>query len=222
MTQRPGIPTDLNCEVLHETKWLQLLNLTDPKQGVHGYVCSHAIWTNGQAVAVLPYRTVVGRDIHSNGYYSYGKDHKMYDGDMTSWHEYLLRQEVTPCWGMDLALSSITGGMDKKGETPLKCAMRELHEEGGYIVNGDHLWIDLGARRISKASTTLMHLFAVDLTSEARVEAPGDGTELEAKAHCEWRKDPENAVDVLVGTMVFLLERALLRPRSRMDKAPDS
>lgn len=207
MTRPTGIPTDLKVEILHETKWLQLLNLTDPEQGVHGYVCTHAIWTNGQAVAVLPYRTIVGKEpVRKIG-------RKIYGGELTSWREYLLRQEVTPCWGMAPALSSITGGMDKEGEAPLKCAMRELHEEGGYIVEDEKFWVDLGARRISKASTTTMHLFAVELTAQEKVEAPGDGTELEAKAYCEWRKDPENAEDVLVGTMVFLLEHALKDPR---------
>jgi 8-oxo-dGTP pyrophosphatase MutT (NUDIX family) len=193
--QKPGIPSELQCEVLHETKWLKLLNLKDPAQGVHGYVCTHAAWTDGKAVAVLPFRTIVGG----------------FGGELTSWREYLLRQEVTPCWGMDPALSSITGGMDKPGEPAVECASRELHEEGGYIVPAARvdLWYDLGVRRMGKASTTLMHMFAVDLTAEAKVEAPGDGTELEAKAYCEWRKDPESAVDVLVGSMVFALHMAI-------------
>ena len=181
-----GIPKELNAEALHETKWLQLLNLTDPEQGVHGYVCTHSVWTGGQAVAILPYRTWFGE-----------------------YREYLLRQEVTPCWGMDPSLSSITGGMDKEGEPALECAIRELHEEGGYIVENKDLWTDLGSRRMGKASTTVMHMFAVDLKNETRVEAPGDGSELEASAYCEWRLDPENAVDVLVGSMVFALEKKL-------------
>ena len=196
--QKPGIPQELECEVLHETKWLKLINLKDPSQGVHGYVCTHAAWTDGKAVAVLPFRVIVGRISET--------------GELGTWHEYLLRQEVTPCWGMDPVLSSITGGMDKADEPAIECAARELHEEGGYIVpaSRDDLWYDLGTRRMGKASTTLMHMFAVDLTAETRVEAPGDGTELEAKAFCEWRKDPENAVDVLVGSMVFALEKKLL------------
>jgi 8-oxo-dGTP pyrophosphatase MutT (NUDIX family) len=196
MTLKGGIPEELNCEVLHETKWLKLINLTDPEQGVHGYVCTHAPWSNGHAVAVLPYRVIVG---------------KLPNGDLGTWREYLLRQEVTPCWGMAPSLSSITGGMDKSGEAPIACASRELHEEGGYIVPADRsdLWIDLGPRHMGKASTTVMHMFAVDLTAEAREEAPGDGTELEAKAYCEWRRDPESAVDVLVGSMAFALHMAI-------------
>lgn len=171
--------------ILYSTKWLELLELKDPENGVHGYICTHHKWSNGQGVAVLPYR------------------------NLGSAPEFLLRQEVTPCWSMSPMLSSITGGMDKKGESPIECAARELHEEGGYVLEPGDRWVMLGAARMSKASTTIMHMFAVDLTGLERVEAPGDGSELEAKAYCEWRNDPESAVDVLVGRMVFGLERKL-------------
>lgn len=171
--------------VLYSTKWLELLELREPENGVHGYVCTHAKWTNGQGVAVLPYRNLDSP-------------------------EYLLRQEVTPCWGMDTALSSITGGMDKEGESPVVCASRELHEEGGYVVAPDSdRWTSLGTARLSKASTTVMHLFAVDLMGLEEQVAPGDGSELEAKAWCEWRRDPEVAADALVGRMVFGLDRRM-------------
>jgi 8-oxo-dGTP pyrophosphatase MutT (NUDIX family) len=189
--------------ILFETKWLQVLELKDPENGINGYVCTHAVWMNGKAISVLPYRVIVGQDE---------------DGKLTSWREYLLRQEITPPWGAEPNLSSITGGMDVEGEYALDCAMRELHEEGGYIVGRDkeHLWVDLGTVHMGKASTTLIYLFAVDLTAEGSVDAPGDGTELEAKAHCEWRKDPENAVDVLVGRMVFGLGLAIDTKRKRL------
>jgi 8-oxo-dGTP pyrophosphatase MutT (NUDIX family) len=178
----------LQRNVLYATKWLELLELKSPEEGVHGYVCTHQKWSNGQGVAVLPYQL----------------------SQAGSNFEYLLRQEVTPCWGMEPMLSSITGGMDKEGEPPIECAARELHEEGGYIVEpNDSRWKPLGSARMSKSSTTVMHLFAVDLTGLDEVEAPGDGSELEAKAFCEWRADPENAVDVLVGRMIFGLTRKL-------------
>lgn len=168
-------------KVLHETKWLTLLELKDPENGVHGYVCTHAAWTNGQGVAILPYR------------------HEMAGGVV----EFLLRQEITPCWGMDPNLSSITGGMDKEGEEPWECAVRELKEEGGYLCDQVGRWTDLGTCRSSKASTTLVHLFAVDLTGCEFTGAEGDGSELEDKAWCEWRTDPESAVDPLVGTLIL-------------------
>lgn len=182
----------LKTEVLFDTKWLQLLNITDLEKGVNGYVCSHAKWTNGHGVAVLPYRAIQGIGWPGEG------DVSKLDG-----REYLLRQEITPCWGMEPSLSSITGGCDKEGEIPLKTAMRELHEEGGYVCDSERRWTDLGICRISKASTTMMHLFAVDLTGYEQVEAPGDGTALEAMAHCEWRDDPGSAIDALVGLMCF-------------------
>jgi 8-oxo-dGTP pyrophosphatase MutT (NUDIX family) len=175
-------------EVLYSTKWLELWKLSEPENGVDGYVCSHAKWANGQAVAVLPFR----RKLEN------------------SEKEFFLRQEITPCWGMEPNLSSITGGMDKVGEEPVACASRELHEEGGYVVPPESSrWVNLGKARLSKASTMVVHLFAVDLAGLEMVEAPGDGSELEDKAYCEWRTDPENAVDALVGRMVFGLERLI-------------
>jgi 8-oxo-dGTP pyrophosphatase MutT (NUDIX family) len=182
----------LKSKVLCDTPWLQLLELKDPENGVNSYICSHAKWTNGHGVAVLPYRAIQGIGWPGEG------DVSKLDG-----REYLLRQEITPCWGMDPSLSSITGGMDKEGEGALQTAMRELHEEGGYKCTSERRWKDLGVCRLGKASTTVMHLFAVDLTGYERTEAPGDGTALEAMAHCEWRDDPGSAIDALVGLMCF-------------------
>ena len=168
-------------KTLYKTKWLHLMEMKDPENGVEGYIYTHSEWAQGEGVAVLGYRDANGE------------------------REYLLRQEITPCWSMDPSLSSVTGGMDKEGEAPIECAIRELEEEGGYFCEDIRKWTSLGTCRLSKASTTVMHLFAVDLTDCERGEAEGDGTELEAKAYCEWRTDPENAVDALVGTMVFKL-----------------
>jgi 8-oxo-dGTP pyrophosphatase MutT (NUDIX family) len=176
-------------KVLHETKWLTLLELKDPENGVDGYICTHSGWTNGQGIAVLPYR------------------YHMAGGEI----EYLLRQEVTPCWSMEPSLSSITGGMDKDGEPPWECAVRELKEEGGYLCEYPGRWNDLGSVMSNKSSTTLVHLFAVDLTGLEFTGAEGDGTVLEAKAWCEWRTDPEAAVDPLVGSLVLKFEKLVGR-----------
>jgi len=183
-------------EILYETKWLQLLRLTDPGNGIHGYDCTHLKWSNGTGIAVLPYRRAQPHAPIIGGEYS----------------EYLLRWEVTPCWGPDPLCSSITGGMDKDGESHLLCAMRELHEEGGYDCQDESRWKNLGTCRPSKASTTTMHLFAVDLTDCKRTEAFGDGSELEDRAHCEWHRDLGVAVDSLVGLMFFRLNSRSLFP----------
>lgn len=172
-------------KVLYKTKWIHLLELKDPDNGVDSYICTHSAWANGQGVAVLPYR------------------HEKAGGET----EYLLRQEVTPCWGPGVHLSSITGGMDQDGEKPWWCAVRELKEEGGYLCNEIGRWTHLGTCRSSKAATTLMHLFAVDLTGCEYTGAEGDGTALEAQAWCEWRTDPEAAVDPMVGVLILRSEK---------------
>lgn len=177
-------------KVLYATKWLELIEMKDPENGVNGYVYTHAVWSGGQGVAVLPFRRIAA-----------------WGGTVASPPdvEFLLRQEITPCWKMTPALSSITGGMDHEGEDPIECAARELEEEGGYTVKPGDRWIRLGSARMSKSSTTVMHLFAVDLTDIERGTAEGDGTELEAKAYCEWRQDLHSAEDVLVAAMAFKL-----------------
>jgi len=183
-----GIPKDLECEVLHETKWLSLLRLRNPALGVHGYVCTHANWTNGQAVAVLPWRINEGRV------------------------ECLLRREITPCWGMEPELSAITGGMDVPDESPIECVVRELHEESGYRVHQhNRRWTYFGARSLSKSSTTVVHMFIVDLTDMEPGVASGDGSELENQAACEWHQNPADAVDVLVPALAFSLRSMLSR-----------
>lgn len=173
----------MEINTLHETDWLCLMEMKDPDNGVNGYVYAHAKWCSGQGVAILPYR-------------------RTEDGGI----EFLLRQEVTPCWGMEPVLSSITGGMDKEGEDPAKAAGRELKEESGYDCGDINRWRYLGQCYSNKASDSIVYLFAVDLTGlEKTDDGSGDGTELEAKAWCEWREDPQEALDPLVGTMCLRL-----------------
>ena len=174
-------------KVLYSTKWIDLMEMRDVDNGVQGYVYTHSKWTNGKAIAILPYR-----ELRENEY------------------EYLLRHEVTPCWGLDPVVSSITGGMDKFGESPIECAVRELEEEAGYRVESYYTrWHALGKIRMGKSSTTVMTLFGVDLTGLEQGEAPGDGTELEALASCEWHKNLDEAGDAVTLALGFRLTEFL-------------
>lgn len=156
---------------LHHNDWLSLIKMTDPDNGVGGYVYSHETRCNGQIVAILPYR-------------------ENEDG----WREYLVRSEITPCWGMAPSISSITGGVEDD-QTPADNALQELAEEGGYTIRPDQL-ISLGTCRATKSTDSTYHLFTADVTGMVRGDASGDGSELEAKAHCYWTTDPcKDAVD---------------------------
>lgn len=174
----------MNRKVLYDTKWLQLLELSDPEIGVEGYICSHAEWANGRAVAVLPYRSTPHSD------------------------QLLVRHELVPCWSSELSPCSITGGMDVEGESPLACAMRELEEETGYTCADESKWDYLGKSYLNKASTTTLDLYAVDLTGLEPGEIQGDGTSLEEKATCEWVDDiTDFSRDPLLEAMVYRLIR---------------
>lgn len=110
-------------KILYNNKWLSLIELKDINKGIKGYICSHETRCNGKIVAILPYRS----------------NNEVF--------EYLLRNEITPCWGIQSELSSITGGWeggDIKDDT-----VKELKEEGGYKINKSEL-IDLGESYASK------------------------------------------------------------------------
>lgn len=99
------------------------------------------------------------------------------------------RFEVCPAHGdLNPQLCALTGGIED-GEGPQEAAMRELYEESGFVVP------PYGIRRLgdivrpSKASDTIIHLFAVPVptkTLEGRFYGPGDGTEGEDGAWCEF------------------------------------
>ncbi len=94
----------MEIETLHKTEWVELRRMKDPENGVHGYDYLHESRCRG-IVAILPVRSGENPDV-------------------------LMRREVTPCWGMTEALSSITGGIDH-GNTPLQTCVHELAEEAG-------------------------------------------------------------------------------------------
>jgi intein/homing endonuclease len=87
-------------ETLHANPWLSLKVMRKPDVGVNGYVYSHETRCQGRIVAILPYR------------------------DSGGTREYLVKSEMTPCWGLDQVLSAITGGYEGgdeclAGDTPI-------------------------------------------------------------------------------------------------------
>jgi 8-oxo-dGTP pyrophosphatase MutT (NUDIX family) len=151
-------------ESLHEDRWVSLRVLRKPDVGVHGYVFSHETRCQGRIVAVLPYR-----DVH--------------DGAGGFDREYLVKSEMTPCWGFDQVLSAITGGYE--GGDIEDDAVREMLEETGYVVTRDEL-VPLGVSFASKSSDTVYSLFTVDLTGREAGEAIGDGSRLESESAAVW------------------------------------
>jgi len=150
-------------EVLCDNDWLSLMIMKDESQGVSGYVYSHEKFCNGTKVALLPYRQVEGTI------------------------EYLIRDEVTPCWGMNHQKSSTTGSVED-GHTPTEMAAIELHEEAGYEVPAESLR-PLGTCRGTKHTDNIYHLYTTDLSGVERGEASGDGSTLEQNASCRWTQD---------------------------------
>lgn len=151
----------MSVETLHENEWLSLRVVRKPEVGVNGYVYSHESRCQGRIVAVLPYRVTPG------GF------------------EYLLKSEMTPCWGFDQVLSAITGGYE--GGDIEDDAVREMLEETGYAITREEL-IPLGECYASKSADTVYSLFSVDLTRRTPGEAIGDGTRVEAESAAVWVK----------------------------------
>jgi hypothetical protein len=167
-------------EKLFGDEWLELRRLTDPENGVNGYTYYHEVRCNGAVVSVLPFRYLE-------------------DGSI----EYLLRQEVTPCWTMEQVPSSFTGGVET--EDPTEDALRELEEEAGFVV--DQL-IPLGTCRGPKCADTVYHLFAADVTGLQEGTHEGDGSAFEAAADNVWVKQI-HAEDPLVYVLAMRLTQWL-------------
>lgn len=158
-------------KVLFPNKWVELRELILPEDGVNGYVYSHEKRCNGHIVSVLPYLT--------------DNDHNI--------KKLMIRMEVTPCWGMNPVMSSITGGVepDESGALdPLMTAVKELDEEAGLKVDPSDV-VSLGTCRGVKSSDTIYHLYAVDAAGAEKTKAVGDGSHLESLAWCAWVR-PEN------------------------------
>lgn len=179
---------------LFENKWLSLKKKT--MDNGSEYVYSSAEWCGSEGVAVLPYRTKI---ISDNGMFLWERT------------EYLGRFEICPAHSDDIKLYSITGGMDKEGESPVFTAVRELIEEGGYEVPVENMTY-LGTARPSKASDITMHLFAVDVDKGSKeVEATTDGSLGEQGMFCDWisRNQLFEAKDSLLHTMYLRLHDKL-------------
>ena len=175
----------MKIETLKNNEWLSLKKIVAPEHHVNGYVYSHEERCNGEIVAILPFR---------------------YKADMI---EYLLRNEVTPCWHLtEPQVSALTGGVEDDGV--ILSALRELEEESGYKVSEDEL-IHLGTCRGTKSCDTIYHLFSVNLTDHERGEALGDGSSLENyDSYCYWDYDIDEAVDPVVYVLFDRLNRGII------------
>lgn len=159
-------PRDLEDVDLHNNPWLSLRIIRSKSTGLK-YVYSHEARCQGRIVALLPYR-------------------KPEDGKRL---EFLMREEMTPCWSTrNKILSTITGGVEA-GQTYQQAAIAELLEETGYTVIEREL-INLEMSYASKSADTVYGLFSVDLTGKEPGEATGDGTPLDTDATTVWKTDP--------------------------------
>ena len=147
-------------KTLFGNNFIALHQLSDPENGVAAYTYLHEIRSNGHIVAILPYRDT-GDDL-----------------------EFLLRYELVPPWSTSRNhWTMITGGVDP-GKTVSECALMELREEAGYLVEDADL-ISLGEIRSSKGTDTIYHLFGVDLTN-VETHEPETTDELEKKSFNTW------------------------------------
>ena len=136
-----------NDVVLYDNQWVQLKDRD-------GYIFSHEVRCNGSIVLILPYRRV-------------GVD---------GW-EFLVRDEVTPCWDSEPTRSAMTGGIEDTD--PGEDAIRELEEEAGYSATREELHF-LGKCRASKSSDTYYYLYTIDLAGKTPGAALGDGSKNDA------------------------------------------
>jgi 8-oxo-dGTP pyrophosphatase MutT (NUDIX family) len=170
-------------EITAENRWLSLRLMKVPELGINGYAYVHTIFSDGNCIAILPFKQEGGV------------------------FQVLLRKEVVPPWGLSPSLCSITGAWDDQTETFEQTALRELYEEAGFTADYDEI-IFLGTCRGTKATDTTFHLYAVNVTGKTPVEAPGDGTFLEAQATTVWctlEEATKDTPDPLVCTLVLRL-----------------
>jgi len=169
-------------KTLCENKWISLKEINIPEMGINGYVFSHETRCNGKIVAILPYRINDKNEL-----------------------EYLIRYEVTPCWGLKQEISSITGGVEE--DDPIHTAVEEMYQEAGYEILPQEL-IGLGTSHASKSSDTIYYLFSVDLTGKEKIgEAKGDGSNLEQMAECKWA--PPKVISLSKDPQLYVLSRRL-------------
>jgi 8-oxo-dGTP pyrophosphatase MutT (NUDIX family) len=169
-------------KTLCENKWVSLKEISVPEMEINGYTFSHETRCNGKIVAILPFRINEKNE-----------------------EEYLIRYEITPCWGLKPEISSITGGVEE--DDPVHTAIEEMYQEAGYEIFPNEL-IKLGTSHASKSSDTVYYLFAVDLTKKEKVgEAKGDGSKLEKMAECRWA--PPLVIFMSKDPQLYILSRRL-------------
>lgn len=170
----------MESKTLYDNEWVSLMQTPD------GYVYSHQTRCNGQMVAVIVFtRNWLVPDTID---------------------QVLGRYERNPAHDDDIALTSITGGVDK-GLTVEEAAVMELMEEGGFDADAADL-IPLGAVRQAKDSDATVYLFAFDATDvlDTQKQAVGDGTQGEEDAYWQWI-----AVDEAVASKCPLASTMLMR-----------
>lgn len=143
---------------LFSNDFISICEIIAPAKGINGYSYLHESRCNGKIISILPYRKINDKI------------------------QYLLRKEITPCWGLNPLFSSITGG--DEGNIP-QSAIRELKEEAGYTIDETEL-IDLGTCFGTKSTDTIYYLFSCDLTKKTKEIASGDGSYLEKIATVKW------------------------------------
>jgi 8-oxo-dGTP pyrophosphatase MutT (NUDIX family) len=170
-------------QTLWENEWVSLKIVRKPDAGVNGYVFSHETRCGGRIMAILPYRDVRSGTCRCDpGPEGQHQRDRCGFGEVMR-REYLVKSEMTPCWGFDQVLSAITGGYE--GGDIEDDAVREMLEETGYTITRGEL-IPLGESYASKSADTVYSLFSVDLTGREQGEATGDGTRVEAESAAVW------------------------------------
>jgi len=170
--------------VLEKGNFVSLRKIKNDSKGIFGYEYLHEDRCSGKIVAILPYR---------------------YNDEGI---EFLLRNEITPCWNPDKKIiSSITGGVDK-GNTAKETCKIELLEEAGYDIDMQDLCF-LGKIYGTKSCDTQYYLYTIDLTYYDRQEATGDGSELEKQAHCFWGKFINDSLDPFIYVLYHRLQGVL-------------
>ncbi len=172
-------------KTLYKNDWLELKEISNPDDGVDSYIYSHESRCDGKIISMLPFRKT--------------------DND----YQFLLRKELTPCWGEKVVIASITGGYEKKHGIE-GTAVLEMMEEAGYEITESDL-INLGTCRGTKSTDTMYYLFSVDLTGIKKTgDAKGDGSKLEAKAECVWKDDIEGEDPLTYVSYVRLLRKDII------------
>jgi 8-oxo-dGTP pyrophosphatase MutT (NUDIX family) len=146
-------------------------------RSTNNYIFIHDPWCNSVGVGILPWRRKV-------------------DGNL----EFLVVKEHRPCHVQE-GFYAITGGYDDRALTILQCVLKELKEEGGYVVPNNRVR-SLGAINATRSSDVVMHLFTTEITTDTELVQPtGDGTALEETMIPVW----VTANDIVNSSDTFLL-----------------